>query len=295
MGECGFETHRKEEMVDKFLVEPQWLEGQLGQGDLVCLDCSWYIPEAGKSALAEFEQGHIPGAQFFDLDAASDPTSAYVNMLPSAAQFAAVASSLGISANTRVVIYDSSYVSARVWWMFRHFGHDTVAVLNGGWKRWHAEARPIETGPATKVQPVVFDARPKAHGVADWVAVQAALGNGGASVVDARTRERFTGELPSGYPGVAGGHMPGAVNVPWSGLLPQSGAFTFADPEAARAVLTDAGVDLEKPVIATCGSGVTAAILLFQMARIGKTDVTLYDGSWHEWGQRDDLPKESLS
>lgn len=281
--------------MDPFLVEPQWLQDRLGDPAVVTLDCSWYIPEAQKSARAEFEAAHIPGARFFDLDAASDLTSPYVNMLPPPAQFAAVAGALGIGPDTDVVVYDSSYVSARVWWMFRHFGHERVAILNGGWKRWQAEGRPVASGPAPEIAPRPFTARPATGGVAGWQEVQAALASGAAGVVDARTRERFTGELPSGYPGVAGGHMPGAVNVPWGGLLPQKGDFTFLEPEAARAVLIGAGVDLEKPVIATCGSGVTAAILAFQMARLGKADVTLYDGSWHEWGQRADLPKESLS
>ena len=284
----------RESEMDEFLVEPGWLRDRLDDPGIVVIDCSWYIPEAMRSAREEFAQGHIPGARFFDLDAASDPDSPYVNMLPDAGRFAEVAGGLGIGDETRVVVYDSSYVSARVWWMFRHFGHRRVAVLNGGWKRWQALGLPIETGEAAEVAPARFEARPAPGGVAGWRDVQAALAGGGASVVDARTSGRFIGELPSGYPGVAGGHMPGALNVPWGGLLPQAGDFSFLPPPEARALLTGAGVDLDRPVIATCGSGVTAAILVFQMARLGKTDVTLYDGSWHEWGQRDDLPKESL-
>jgi thiosulfate/3-mercaptopyruvate sulfurtransferase len=138
-----------------------------------------------------------------------------------------------------------------------------------------------------------FTAREPSGGVATWSEVLDALSSGTAAVADARTKERFTGELPSGYPGVAGGHMPGAINVPWGRMIPQSGDFTFVSPQRAEAIFREAGVDIDRPVIATCGSGVTAAILAFQLARIGKTDWTLYDGSWHEWGQRDDLPKET--
>ena len=280
--------------MDPFLVEPDWLEARLGADDLVVLDGSWYIPEADKNARDEFAARHIPGARFFDLDAASDPDSAYVNMLPPAARFAEVAGALGIGMKTRVVVYDSNYVSARVWWMFRHFGHDRVAVLNGGIKRWLAEGRAVETGPEHPAMPRVFACTAEQDNVATWNDVQAALASGSASVLDARTRERFTGELPSGYPGVASGHMPGAINLPWGKLLPQQEPFTFVSPEAAMQLIRDAGVDPDRPIIATCGSGVTAAILMFQLLRAGKSGVRLYDGSWHEWGQRDDLQKVRL-
>lgn len=280
--------------MDEFLVTPDWLEARLLDADLAVIDCSWYIPEADKNAREEFEQGHIPGSRFFDLDAASDTESPYVNMLPSAACFAEVVGALGIGPDTKVVVYDSSYVSARVWWMFRHFGHRNVAVLDGGIKRWRGEGRALEAGPARPVAPAMFPAQAAPDCVVGWTDVQAAIETGSATVLDARTRERYTGELPSGYPGVAGGHMPGAINLPWSNLVPQSGDFTFVDPDRAAELIRGVGVDLDKPVIATCGSGVTAAILCFQLARMGKDDVKLYDGSWHEWGQRDDLPKDSL-
>ena len=280
--------------MDEFLVEPQWLQDRLGEPGIVVIDCSWYIPEAEKSAHAEFEQGHVPGARFFDLDAASDAGSPYVNMLPTAEHFAAVAGALGIGATTQVVVYDSSYVSARVWWMFRHFGHDRVAILNGGWKRWAAEGRPAEAGPEKPAQPALFTAVRRTSEVALWQDVLAATQADATAVIDARTPGRFTGEMSSGYSGVAGGHMPGAINVPWGDMLPQRDDFTFAPPQQASAIFAAAGVDLDKPIIATCGSGVTAAVLVFQLARLGKTDVSLYDGSWHEWGQRADLPKEAV-
>lgn len=279
--------------MDEYLVEPDWLEKHLGDTNVVVIDCSWYIPEAGKSGYEEFLQSHIPGARFFDLDAASDSDSPYVNMLPGADEFARTVSELGIDNSTMVVVYDSSYVSARVWWMFRLYGHEKVRILNGGWKRWIDEGRPVENGKPGTVESTRFKAVEPAGGVVGWKEVANAINSGNALVVDARTRERFTGELPSGYPGVAGGHMPGAINIPWSNMLPQSGDFTFVDRQKAESIFRDAGVDLKKKVISTCGSGVTAAVLAFQMARIGKSDWVVYDGSWHEWGQRDDLPKES--
>lgn len=279
--------------MDAFLVEPDWLEARLGGDDPVVIDCSWHIPEAGISARDEFERAHIPGARFFDLDAASDAGSPYVNMLPPAARFAEEVGALGISNDSTMILYDTSYVSARVWWMFRLFGHEKVRILNGGWKRWQAQGRPVASGPAGPVMPGRFIAREAAGGVAGWGDVLAALTDGGAQVIDARTRERFTGELPSGYPGVAGGHMPGAINLPWGQMLPQGGEFTFLPAEEARKLFAQAGVDLRKPIITTCGSGVTAAVLGFQLARLGIADWKLYDGSWHEWGQRSDLPEES--
>lgn len=278
--------------MDDFLVEPDWLEARLGDSGILVIDCSWNIPEAGRDMQAEFEAGHIPGARFFDLDKASDPASPHPNMLPEPAVFAAELSRLGITPETRVVIYDSGYVSARVWWMFREFGHPQAAILNGGWKRWKAEQRAVETGPAANVAPSHYPARPAAGSVVGWQAVKEALDTGSAQIVDARTRERFTGELDSGYPGVAGGHMPGATNLPWSRMVPQQGDFTFISPEAASALFAEAGIDIDKPIIATCGSGVTAAVLGFQLARLGRP-WSLYDGSWHEWGQRDDLPRRT--
>ena len=280
--------------MDMYLVEPDELQGLLNSPDLVIIDCSWNIPEAGRDMAAEFLAGHIPTARFLDLDAISDRTSPYVNMMPSPDQFAQEVGRLGISNDVQVVLYDSGYVSARVWWMFRVFGHEKVAILNGGWKRWKQEGRPVESGEAAPVPPLRFTASQAAGGVAGWADVLAALKDGSAQVVDARTKERFNGELPSGYPGVAGGHMPGAVNIPWAKMIPQSGDFTFVSPEVSRGIFAKVGIDTARPILSTCGSGVTAAILVFQLARLGRAGVLLYDGSWHEWGQRPDLPKASV-
>jgi thiosulfate/3-mercaptopyruvate sulfurtransferase len=279
--------------MDSYLVEPDLLQQRLGRPDIVVIDCSWYAPEADKSGPETFREGHIPGARYFDLDAVSDKASPYPNMLPSADRFAAVAGDLGIGNGTSVIVYDASYVSARVWWMFRLFGHDKVHILNGGWRRWKAERRPVETGDSAPVAAARFVADAPADQVAGWREVLGALQSGEVQVVDARAKERFTGELPSGYPGLPPGHMPGAVNLPWSRLIRQSGDFGFETPDAAEKILREAGVDPHRPIISSCGSGVTAAVLVFQLLRMGKENWKIYDGSWNEWGRRDDLPKES--
>jgi thiosulfate/3-mercaptopyruvate sulfurtransferase len=284
--------------MDDYLVEPAWLAEQLADplkaSSVAVLDCTWFVPEAEKSGLEEFRKGHIPGALYIDLNDVSDASSPFVNMLPAAEQFAAEVSRLGIGDDTLVVIYDVSYVSARLWWMFKLFGHEKVRILDGGYRRWLEEGRPVATGDAQPVAAGSFTARPAKDQVAGWQDVFQAIEDGDSLLVDARTPSRFTGEQSSGYPGIAGGHMPGAINVSWNVLIDQSAPFRFATPERARQLFEQAGVDLERPIISTCGSGVTASIIAFQLERIGKHDWKIYDASWHEWGQRDDLPKESI-
>lgn len=281
-------------MSREFLVEPQWLEDNLDNPGLVILDASWFVPEAGKSGRGEFERLHLPKARHIDLNAVSDCNAPHPNMLPGPRQFADHVAALGISNDTRVIVYDRSYVSARLWWMFRLFGHDKVAILDGGLRRWQAEGRPLESGPAGPVTAATFTAKAATDQLAGWRDVLGAIEERHATILDARTPARFTGEMASGYPGVAGGHMPTAINISWLDLIEQSAPFRFVAPEKVRALFASAGVDLEKPVIATCGSGVTACIIAFQLERLGKHDWRIYDASWHEWGQREDLPKESL-
>ena len=280
--------------MDSFLVEPDWLQPRLEQPGVAVIDCNWYAPGAEKSGFDAFLEGHIPGARHFDLRAASDNTSPYANMLPSPDRFAEVVGHLGIDNGATVIVYYATYVSARVWWMFRLFGHEKVALLNGGWRRWKAEGRPIEVGPPKAALPATFTARSTVGEVADWREVLEALRSGSAQVVDARVKERFTGVLSSGYPGVPPGHMPGAVNLPWTRMVRQFGDFGFERPEAAEEIFREVGIDPDKPIITTCGSGVTAAVLAFQLMRMGKASWKIYDGSWNEWGRRDDLPKESV-
>ncbi len=259
--------------------------------DRVVLDCSWYLPDAGKHAIDDFRAGHIPGARFIDLTDISDPTSPYVNMMPSADLFAKVVGGLGIGAQTEVVIYDAGYVSARIWWMFRAFGHSKIKILNGGWRKWRAEGRAVATGDAAPVTPRAFPAQAVGQGVASLGDVRQIVGHGGAQIIDARTAARFDGHEGSGYPGVASGYMPGAINTPWALFFEPAPSHRFVSAERAAAIFAERGVDLSRPIVTTCGSGVTASILGFMLEAAGHTDWLLYDGSWHEWGQQPDTPK----
>ncbi|SLN73672.1 sulfurtransferase [Roseisalinus antarcticus] len=259
--------------------------------DRVVLDCSWYLPETGKHAIEDFRAGHIPGARFIDLADISDPESDYVNMMPSPERFADAVGAAGIGNGTEVIVYDAGYVSARLWWMFRTFGHNRVRILNGGYRKWVAEGRPLEDGPARDVPRQDFVAGPVEGRVASIETLRDVTANGGAAIIDARTAAKFDGLEGSGYPGVASGYMPGAINTPWQLFFRPAPDHRFVSADEARRIFEDRGVDMSGPVITTCGSGVTASILGFMLEQVGHADWTLYDGSWHEWGQQPDTPK----
>ncbi len=254
------------------------------------VDGSWYLPTQNRNPHGEFLAGHIPGAVFFDHDAIVDPASTLPHTLPSAADFAQAAGKLGLAADKRIVVYDGVglFTAPRVWWMLRFFGAKDVAVLDGGYPAWTAGDRPVETGESNRLA-TIFTAAPDFDAVVDAKDVAAALESGSAQVVDARASARYRGLVAEPRAGLRSGHMPGSLNLPFTDLV--DGAHLKSDDEM-RLVLQEAGVDLTRPVITSCGSGVTAAVLAFGLARLGKTDVKLYDGSWSEWGGRTDLPVE---
>jgi thiosulfate/3-mercaptopyruvate sulfurtransferase len=210
-------------------------------------------------------------------------------MLPDSERWSREIGRLGIDNDRTVVIYDAGYVSARLWWMFRVFGHDKVRILDGGFRKWKAEGRPVEAGDPPPAKPANFNVRLREGAVARLSDVRNAVDKGGTTIVDARTAARFDGTEASGYPGVPSGHMPRAINTPWQRFFKPN--FTFVDPDTAANVFAEAGADVSGAVITTCGSGVTAAILGFMIERAGNPNWQLYDGSWHEWGQSADTPK----
>jgi thiosulfate/3-mercaptopyruvate sulfurtransferase len=266
------------------LITTDELHARLGAADLRIVDGSWHLD--GRDAAADFARARIPGAVRFDLDAVSDGSSGLPHMLPSPEAFAAAAGGMGIAEGDDIVVYDTAglFSAARVWWMFRVMGARSVRVLDGGLPKWTAEGRPVETGEAALPSPAVFTPTQHIEGVAGLEEVRAALA-GSAQVLDARGAPRFRGEAAEPRPGVRAGHMPGALNLPYARLIAADG--TLLRGEALRERFSDAGVDLDRPVVTSCGSGVTAAILTLGLAELGVESV-LYDGSWAEWGGRDD-------
>ena len=274
----------------KYVVETDWLATHLGAPDLVVLDGSWHLPTAERNARAEYEAEHIPGALFFDVDELSNETSPLPHMLPSTVKFASRMKKMGIGDGMRIVVYDTValYSAARVWWTFRVMGHDDVAVLNGGLPKWKAEGRPVTSEPSPVRTPRHFTPRFNASLVRDLDDMKAVVANGAAQIADARGPGRFSGTEPEPRPGLRGGHMPGARNVPYTLLLNADG--TLKPAAELREVFQSRGIDPARPVVTTCGSGITAAILSLGLALAGQPDSGLYDGSWAEWGQKKELP-----
>jgi thiosulfate/3-mercaptopyruvate sulfurtransferase len=276
--------------IMELLVSTDWLANEIGASDLRVVDATWFMPDAGRNAQAEYEGGHIPSAVFMDLEELADANSSLPNTLPPPEKFASRMQSLGLGDGSRIVVYDDSPFksAARAWWMLTLFGAHDVAILDGGIAKWKAEGRPLETGKPT-LRHRHFTVWKDDKAVRSKADMLANLHSKDASVVDARGAGRFTGEEAEPRPEMASGHIPGSRNLPFSQLFNADG--TWKRGAELTQAFTDAGVDLNTPMITTCGSGMTAAVVLFGARMTGKTDVALYDGSWSEWGLDADTPK----
>ena len=275
-------------MTPSPLVSTAWLADHLDDPLFVVLDATWFMPGDARDAAVDYAAGHIPGARFFPIDEIADHATDLPHMLSAPADFAVAARRLGVHAASTVVVYDAEglFSAPRVWWNFRAMGHAATFVLDGGLPRWITEGRAVETG-WRDARHGDFKARLEPGLVRDLDAVRRALDDHGAQIIDARATGRFTGDIPEPRAGLRGGHMPGALNLPWSSLVADG---ALKPPAALKAAFEAAGVDLAAPIVTTCGSGVSAAALALALAVIGRDDVAVYDGSWSEWGARADTP-----
>ncbi|MXQ06524.1 3-mercaptopyruvate sulfurtransferase [Alphaproteobacteria bacterium GH1-50] len=276
----------------KTLVSTQWLADHLGNPDLRIFDASWYLPDMGRDARAEYEKTHIPGARFFDIDEISDHRSALPHTVPPVEKFISRMRAMGVGDGHQVVVYDGAglFSAARVWWLFRLMGKTDIAVLDGGFAKWTAEGREVEDMPPLMRDRHITVTRQNQL-IKDVTQVARASKLGDHEILDARAPGRFAGAEPEPREGLRAGHIPGSKNVHYRTLLNDDG--TMKGPAALRAVFEGAGVDLSRPAITTCGSGVTAAIISLALERIGHRDHALYDGSWSEWGMYPDLKVET--
>jgi thiosulfate/3-mercaptopyruvate sulfurtransferase len=272
----------------RFVVSADWVEKQLGAPEFRIVDASWYLPAQNRNGAAEYAAGHIPGAVFFDQDAIADHTSGLPHTIPSPEFFAAEMGKLGISATDTIVVYDGPgiFTAPRVWWLLRTMGARSVFVMEGGIDGWKKEGRPLQTD-LPEPAPAVFHTNFNPYAVTSFEEMRGIVTTGARQIADARGPGRFTGEEAEPRAGMRSGHMPGARNMP-AGSFSADGR--FKDLAELRRLFADAGIDLGKPVVTSCGSGLTAAIITLALHSLGHEDNTLYDGSWSQWGGRDDTP-----
>ncbi|XP_053577191.1 3-mercaptopyruvate sulfurtransferase [Bombina bombina] len=282
-----------QQLLSRALVSPKWLldalrPGSALSGTLRILDASWHLPKSGRDGWREYKERHIPGSYFFDIDACSDRTSPYDHMLPSADRFAEYAGRLGVSNSSHVVVYDASdfgsFSAPRLWWMFRVFGHPHVSVLDGGLKAWLREGYPVKSGKELKPQLVEFRAQLDSSQVIGHEEIEENREKKKFQLVDARVEGRFRGLDPEPREGIEPGHIPGAVSLPFPSLLTEDGY--EKSPDELRLLFQEKGIDLSRPLVATCGSGVTACHIALASFLCGKEDTAIYDGSWVEWYMR---------